>query len=102
MIQEKDFKDLKDRVEKLEKTGSGLKFPMTVAEKLAIEKTIFAFLRSSSFNFPVYTTVRDVAVDPPKHGDIWLEDVAGPTRSICGFIVAPTTGVGTKYSVAIT
>lgn len=103
MPTEQEFQELLARVEKLEQAPS-LKLPLDVPTKSALENAQFLILQATVFKggLPVYTTARDVTVDPPKHGEIWLEDVSGPTRRICAFIVEPTTGVGTKYSVAIT
>lgn len=104
MISEQEFTKLQKRVADLEAGQGKLRLPIDPLTKGAIENSNFSVLRALFFKggLPVYTVARDTTVDIPKHGEAWLEDVSGPTRRICAYIVAPVTGIGTKYSVAIT
>lgn len=103
MISDQDFKKLQSQVEDLKKQLGKLTFPLDPLTKGAIENSKFSILRALIFSggLPVYTSARDTSVDVPKHGEVWLEDVSGPTRRICAYIVS-SAGTGTKYSVAIT
>ena len=104
MPTEEEFKKLQREVLELQNLVKQRDFPLSVLFKSAIENAEFSKMNVgvARIQLPVYTTARDVTNNPPKHGELWFEDVAGPTRRICGYIVAQTTGLGTKYSVAIT
>ncbi|QGH73337.1 MAG: hypothetical protein [Siphoviridae sp. cttb18] len=96
--EKQQFNNLKQEVENLKKVVGHLTYPLDPSSKGAIEQMLFFQLKALIFKggLPIFTTARDVTVNRPSQGEIWLEDVSGPTRRICVYIS------GTKYVVAVT
>ncbi len=98
--QQTTIDDYENRLDALENPdqSSTDQFPLDPNLQAAIEQAVFQMLTVGILKagFPIYTTARNTTQTPPVQGEIWLEDVAGPTRKICAFIS------GTVYKVTIT
>lgn len=81
-----DLEQLLKRVEALEKKDGGLDFPINNETKRALENAQLSIFHALVLKagFDVYTSARDIVVDPPKEAEVWIEDVSSQ-KSLCFF-----------------
>lgn len=83
-MNEQDFKNLEKRLTDLENSRGSLNFPLDVSTISAIEKSPFSVLHALVLKagFDIYTSARDITIDPPKEGETWIEDISS-VQSLC-------------------
>lgn len=86
--------DHEARIEALE----GAQAPnIDLPDQSQIENTLFNLLQTLTLRagLPIYTSLRDLTNNPPRQGEIWLEDISG-VRKFVAMIS------GTTYKITIT
>lgn len=74
-----------------------LEYPLSPQSKGSIEDAKFAKIQARTIlgGLPIFTATRDITINKPIQGEIWLEDIGG-TQTICAYIS------GTKRTVKLT